>query len=98
MEEELQQMIQELGDAINASLSDSDRFATVMQDMEQAGYDVYVVLEASIGFRRKDEPSEIETRGAEIRVASQPKAESNGRIEINAADQEFLKALKISVE
>jgi nicotinamidase-related amidase len=62
VEEELQQMIQELGNAINASLSDSDRFAAAMADLEQAGYDVYVVLEASFGFRRKGEQSEVESR------------------------------------
>lgn len=98
MEEELQQLIQELGHAINASLSDSDRFAAVMAEMEQAGYDVYVVLEASLGFRRKGEQSEIESHEAEIRIAPEAKPASNGRNEISAEDQEFLKALKISAE
>ena len=37
MEKELQHLIDELGEAINSSLAESDRFAGVMAEMEQAG-------------------------------------------------------------
>jgi hypothetical protein len=97
MEKELQQLIEELGDAINSSLSESDRFAAVMAEMEQAGYNVYVILEASIGFRKNGE-SELQSGEAEIQVSPQPKHDFAGKPEmLTAGDLDFLRDLKISV-
>jgi hypothetical protein len=47
--------MQELGNAINESLSDSDRIAAAIGDIKGAGYDVFLVLEATIGFNRRDD-------------------------------------------
>ncbi len=97
MEKELQQLIEELGDAINSSLSESDRFAAVMAEMEQAGYNVCVILEASIGFRKNGE-SELQSGEAEIQVSPQPKHEFVGEPEmLTDGDLDFLRDLKISV-
>jgi hypothetical protein len=96
MEKELHQLIEELGDAINSSLSDSDRFAAVMAEMEQAGYNVFVVLEASLGFRKKGE-SEGESGEAEFQMSPQPKRHSDESTEMTADDLDFLRELKISV-
>lgn len=86
--QQLHQLIEELEQAINASLSDSDRFASIMAEMEQAGYDVYVVLEASIGVRKNGE--------SEVLVSPQPRVDSDRTPEMSADDLDFLKALKIS--
>jgi hypothetical protein len=67
-----------------------------MAEMEQAGYDVYVVLEASIGFRKNDE-SEGESGEAEIQVSPQPKLDAVRSTEMSADDLDFLRALKICV-
>ena len=97
MEKELQQLIEELGDAINSSLSESDRFAAVMAEMEQAGYNVYVILEASIGFRKNGD-SQFQSGEAEIQVSPQPKHDFSGKPEmLTAGDLDFLRDLKISV-
>ena len=96
MEKELNQFIEELGDAINASLAESDRFAAIMAEMEQAGYDAYVVLEASIGLRKNGTP-EFESSQAEIQVPAQPKRDSERGAELSADDLDFLRELKISV-
>jgi hypothetical protein len=96
MKKDLQQLIEELGEAINSSLSESDRFAAVMAEMEQAGYNAYVILEASIGFRNGDEP-EAASGEAEIQVSLQPKQEFAQATEMTAGDLEFLRDLKISV-
>ena len=93
MEKELQELIEELGEVINSSLSESDRFAAVMAEMEQAGYNVYVILEASIGFRKNGE-SQGE---AEIQVLPQPKADCVRAGDMTAGDLDFLRELKISV-
>ena len=47
--------MQELGNAINDSLSESDRIAEAIGEIKRAGYDVFLVLEATIGFNRRDE-------------------------------------------
>jgi hypothetical protein len=94
MEKELQQLIEELGEAINSSLSQSDRFAEIMAQMEQAGYNVYVVLEASIGLQKNGE-SEFQTRETEFLVAPQP--DSSETTELSAGDLDFLRELKISI-
>lgn len=96
MEKQLEKLIEELGEAINSSLSESDRFGAVMAEMEQAGYNVYVVLEASIGFRKNGEPL-TESGETAIQVSPQPKHDPARFDEITADDMAFLKDLKISV-
>ena len=68
MEEPLKHLMQELGNAINDSLSESDRIAEAIGEIKRAGYDVFLVLEATIGFNRRDEDAgeeEEEIEGAE---------------------------------
>ena len=55
MEERLKNLMQELGNAINETLSDSDRIAEAIGEIKRAGYDVFLVLEATIGFNKRDE-------------------------------------------
>src|SRR5436190_17853814 len=55
LEERLKILMQELGNAINETLSDSDRIAEAIGEIKRAGYDVFLVLEATIGFNKRDE-------------------------------------------
>ena len=95
VEEKLKDLMQELGNAINESLSDSDRIAAAIGEIKRAGYDVFLVLEATIGFNKRDE-SEEET---EVEAA-EPKRrfETNGKIKLTSQDQKFLRALKIALD
>jgi hypothetical protein len=97
LDEKLKELVQELGNAINESLSDSDRIAGAIGEIKRAGYDVFLVLEATIGFnKRDDEESSSETASE---VSSEPaQYDSNGKIRLTTQDQKFLRALKISVE
>ena len=52
--------MKELGDAINESLSDSDRIAAAIGEIKRAGYDVFLVLEATIGFNKREAGEEEE--------------------------------------
>ena len=62
--------MQELGNAINDSLSDSDRIAEAIGEIKQAGYDVFLVLEATIGFNKRDEDDECDKNcGSDNRTA-----------------------------
>ncbi|MCW5977569.1 MAG: hypothetical protein KIT09_05810 [Bryobacteraceae bacterium] len=85
--------MQELGNAINESLSDSDRIAAAIGEIKRAGYDVFLVLEATIGFNKRRE-SGSDKRAPEVAHIS----ETAGRIRWTSQDQKFLRALKISVD
>lgn len=90
--------MQELGNAINDSLSESDRIAGAIGEIKRAGYDVFLVLEATIGFNRRDEDDE-ETSDEATEV-EEPKRgfEATGKIKFTSQDHRFLRALKIAVD
>ncbi len=44
MEDRLKALMHDLGNAINDSLSDSDRIAEAIGEIKQAGFDVFLVL------------------------------------------------------
>ena len=101
--------MQELGSAINESLSDSDRIAAAIGEIKRAGYDVFLVLEATIGFNKRDdagdEPEEqgegVEFAESELDLEPPPvkrRFSSAGKIKWTSQDHKFLKALKISTE
>ena len=102
MEERLKELMQELGNAINESLSDSDRIAAAIGEIKRAGYDVFLVLEATIGFNKRDESGEYESDDSDADAETQPRPkrrfESTGKIKLTSQDQKFLKALKIAID
>ncbi len=91
MDDKLKQLMKELGGAINESLSESDQIAEVISRIKAGGYDVFLVLEATIGFNRRDDEESAEAR---LRLRRRTEVE----FKINAQDQKFLKSLKISVD
>lgn len=101
MEEKLKELMQELGNAINESLSDSDRIAAAIGEIKRAGYDVFLVLEATIGFNKREENAEDESEAEGETVEEAPpkrRFESTGKIKLTSQDQKFLKALKIAID
>ena len=50
LDDNLKQLMKELGAAINDALSDSEEISEAIQNVRNAGYDVFLVLEATIGF------------------------------------------------
>lgn len=100
LEDRLKELMQELGNAINESLSDSDRIAAAIGEIKRAGYDVFLVLEATIGFNKREESEEGE-EGETIELATPPETSGRrkvGKIKLTSQDQKFLRALKISVD
>jgi hypothetical protein len=95
--------MQELGNAINDSLSESDRIAEAIGEIKRAGYDVFLVLEATIGFNRRDENAEDE-EDDQVEVTDEPAKEpkrtfeATGKIKFTSQDHRFLRALKIAVD
>jgi hypothetical protein len=92
--------MQELGNAINESLSDSDRIAAAIGEIKRAGYDVFLVLEATIGFNKRED-SEDGEEGETIELGAQPeptRRKVGGKIKLTSQDQKFLRALKIAID
>ncbi len=89
LDEKLKELVQELGNAINESLSDSDRIAGAIGEIKRAGYDVFLVLEATIGFNKRDEEEEGSSEVMSDSSA-EPVREANGKILLTSQDQKFL--------
>ena len=47
--------MKQLSEAINDSISDSEQVGKVITRIKAAGYDIYVVLEATVGFNKREE-------------------------------------------
>ncbi len=96
MDDRLKELMQELGNAINESLSESDRIAGAIGEIKRAGYDVFLVLEATIGFNKRDEDDDGSDTGE---MDAEPvHHESAGKISLTTQDHKFLRALKISID
>ena len=108
MDDRLKELMQELGNAINESLSDSDRIAEAIGEIKRAGYDVFLVLEATIGFNKRevvegedDDGAVLETRletDFEEDYTTGRRNEPTARLKWTTQDQKFLRALKIAVD
>lgn len=103
MDDRLKELMQELGNAINESLSDSDRIAAAIGEIKRAGYDVFLVLEATIGFNKReegDESSDSDITEAEMASDTPPlrKFDSTGKVKWTSQDHKFLRALKIAID
>ncbi len=95
MEERLKGLMQDLGNAINESLSDSERIAEAIGEIKRAGYDVFLVLEATIGFNKREEGDESVD---DVDLSEPQEIAASGRVRFTTQDQRFLKALRIAVD
>ena len=100
LDDQLKDLMQELGNAINESLSDSDRIAAAIGEIKRSGYDVFLVLEATIGFNKRSEDSEEDSEESVELESPSPKSRRKlgGKISLTSQDQKFLRALKISID
>ena len=100
LEDRLRDLMQELGNAINESLSDSDRIAAAIGEIKRAGYDVFLVLEATIGFNKRAENEENDETEETVELESQPQTGRRrvGKIKLTSQDQKFLRDLKIAID
>ncbi len=84
MNPHLRELIQQLGEAIHDSVLESEQIAGVVQNIRQQGFDVMLMLEATIG----------------LNDVSESPAESTALegSDFTPNDLNFLKSLRISVE
>lgn len=91
MDDKIKQLLQDLGTAINESISGSEDVNRHIQRIRDEGYDLYVVLDATIGLNKQGAEDE-ETDDTHPVPAAPPK-EVQFRINVN--DLALLRALGI---
>jgi hypothetical protein len=87
MDQELKRLMEELGGAITESLTHSEPIAEAIAHIKASGYDIFLVLNATIDLMHGQE---------QLRQA----ARRHGQLEatFNSQDIKFLKSLHISVK
>ena len=92
MDQQLKQLMKELGEAINESLSESEPIAEVVARIKEGGYDIVLVLEATIiGVSKQGENSNDKT--SLVSTLS-----TNAELNISDQDLKFLKSLRIKLD
>jgi len=84
-ETDINRLMKHLGESINEALAESPKINERIQEIRDAGYEVFLVIEAKIGFSRKDQED-----GDSSTLLSEPV-----RLRITQEDAKFLKSLKI---
>lgn len=87
MTSRLRELIQQLGEAIHESVIESEQIAGVVQDIRKHGFDVLLMLEATIGLNEVSKDSEN---------AEGTAGEDGNTFTKN--DVNFLRSLRISIE
>ena len=99
MNQQVKDLIQKLGEAIHESVSESDQISGVVREIREQGFDVLLMLEATIGFNKREDAEEGE-EGETIELATPPESGRRkvGKIKLTSQDQKFLRALKIAID
>jgi len=86
----LRELIQQLGEAIHESVIESEQIAGVVQDIRQHGFDVLLMLEATIGLN--------EVAAKDAAEAEAGAGQDGENLPFTQNDLHFLRSLRISVE
>lgn len=89
----LREMLKELGQAINESISGSGRVHDSIQRIRDEGYNLYMVLDAKVGVNRREGRGSSRARAASARGEST--VEERAAFRINVKDLRFLKSVGI---
>jgi hypothetical protein len=92
LDDNFKRLIKELGDAINETLSESDKISDVLARIRTSGYDLFLVLEVTIGFNKRGEANLIHRQKLNADLRQEPV------FHLTSQDAQFLRALRISVE
>lgn len=107
LDDNMKQLLRELGQAINDSVSESERIHEAIANVRSAGYDIVLKLDATIGLARRTAQDARMTaqdrrflESLRIRVDDEAVEEeaASARARMTAQDIKFLKSLKISFD
>ncbi|UCF36674.1 MAG: hypothetical protein JSU96_17950 [Acidobacteriota bacterium] len=83
LDDQLRNHRKKLEKAINEALTDSPHVAKVIREIREDGFDVFLIIEATVGFSQRQE------------VAEEVRQLPAVRLELTTKDEDFLKSLKI---
>ncbi len=89
MKQQVKDLIQKLGEAIHETVSESDQISGVVREIREQGFDVLLMLEATIGLNEVDND------------AANPALEEGETVEVGSFthnDLTFLRSLRITTE
>lgn len=95
LNDHLREMLKELGQAINESISGSGRVHDSIQRIRDEGYNLYMVLDAKVGVNKGEGRGGSRSRSAAGRGDSRPAIEERAAFRINVKDLRFLKSVGI---
>jgi hypothetical protein len=107
LDDNMKQLLRELGHAINDTVSESERIAEAISGVRAAGFDIVLKLDATIGLaRRAGQDARMTSQdrrfleSLHIRVDEEVLEEEEilPKVEITPQDIKFLKSLKISLD
>jgi len=90
----LKKLVQQLGEAIHETVSESEHIAGVVQDIRKQGFDVLLMLEATIGLNELEQQPE---------AVMEPSNASDQQLEgehkaFSSQDVHFLRSLRIAIQ
>lgn len=88
---EIKRLMKNLEEAINDTLGESARINESIQSIHEAGYEAFLIIDATIGFNRKG-------KGENENISEPPSVVDPVRLRITSEDAKFLKSLKIAVD
>lgn len=93
MNQKLRKLVQQLGEAIHESVSESAQIAGVVANIRKQGFEVLLMLEATIGLNEVEEQPQgtVRTTDGGGAAAEEPSGA------FTAQDVHFLKSLRISI-
>ena len=86
MTDELRDYRERLEKAINEALAESAQINSIIQEVRRSGFDVFMIIEATVGFNQLDGSAESEEVNATV------------QLDLTSQDERFLRQLKISPE
>jgi uncharacterized protein (UPF0335 family) len=89
LNQQVKELIQKLGEAIHESVSESDQISGVVREIREQGFDVLLMLEATIGLNEVSEDDDDAT----LELGD---GEADGPFTHN--DLTFLRSLRITTE
>lgn len=92
LNDHLREMLKELGQAINESISGSGRVHESIQRIRDEGYNLYMVLDAKVGVDKREGRG---GRGRSSRSGGATTTSERAEFRINVKDLRLLKALGI---
>ena len=109
LDDELKNLLRELGHAINDTVSESDRITGAIAGVRAHGYDIVLKLDATIGLARRDADSDperitpqdrrfLESLRIQVDQELEESQQTTTRLEMTPQEIRFLKSLRIAVD